>query len=127
MIVLALSVAYSIFLLVTPLQKVFFYLLPYEVLANNWKLAYYFILHQGKLLFVIVLSYFCGIYDILYRFSFIHESSNELIINKISYTNVLILPTIKKNQWAQKSIKAILTSYQQQAPDSRVIIGVSQL
>ena len=56
---------------------------------------------------------------------FIHESSNELLLNLFTFTKSSILTTIT-NKSAQKTIKIIHISYKKQAPNSGELMGVSQ-
>ena len=88
---LALCMAFLVPWFRISLQKVPFYPWPYHVLANYWKSAYYFIFHQDKLF------YFCGNYDILYRFSF-YTWIIQLVYSQFNCLhNCLFLFTITNN------------------------------
>ena len=54
---------------------------------------------------------------------FIHESSNEFILNIFPFTKSIILPDIIKKKSAQNTIKTIRIPYTQRAPNSRGIMG----
>ena len=112
-IVLSLSVVFSVFWLRTLLWKSPLYSLPKEVLLIDWKFAYYFIFHQGKLLFVIVFIVFHKKYDIFTDTHVIHESSYWIFLKWISTTIILIVPTIGKTDSTQCSIKRIPYLYRQ--------------
>ena len=58
--------------------------------------------------------------------NFIHESPNEFLLNRITSTKSLIIPTIT-NKSAHNFYKTIGISYQQQALKSRVIMKANLL
>ena len=57
---------------------------------------------------------------------FVHEYSNEFLINMFPFAKRLILLTIT-NKSAQDTIKTIRISYKQQAPNSRAITRVQPI
>ena len=58
---------------------------------------------------------------------FRHEYSNNFILNQISFTKSLILPTIKNQPISKKTIEIILFSYNQQEPKSLIDKGGRQI
>ena len=97
----ALSVTLLVLQLRTSPRKSPYSCLSYYVLVKNLKSSYSVILHQGKILFVIVfIIIFCGRDDIFYRYAFYTWIFRLVYLQSNFLHNCSILLTIKNNSFS---------------------------